>query len=82
MRQDPQSKPTAYGFHAHPKSANFADTVAHTIEALKTAGFGVLTEIDVQATMKSKLGIDVRPYPAMGWSKARRRMSSTCVQKG
>jgi uncharacterized protein (DUF302 family) len=34
--------------------------------SLKEEGFGILTEIDVQTTLKKKLGIDNRPYKIMG----------------
>ncbi len=36
------------------------------VEALKRQGFGILTEIDVQKTMKQKLGIDFKPYQILG----------------
>ena len=48
------------------EGVSFDDIDARTRTALADNGFGVLTEIDVQATMKKKLDTQMRPYPILG----------------
>ena len=45
---------------------SFGDAIARVTDELKKEGFGILTEIDVQVTMKNKLDVDFRPYKILG----------------
>lgn len=47
-------------------ATDYDTTLTKLSEALRTEGFGVLTEIDMQATLKAKLGIDFRRYKIFG----------------
>jgi len=45
---------------------NFEEAIDKTTESLKEEGFGVLTEIDIKATLKKKLDVDFKKYHILG----------------
>ena len=56
----------SYYFAKTLTDTHFEDAVARATEALQEEGFGILTEIDVKATMKKKLDRDFRDYRILG----------------
>ncbi len=56
---------SSYGF-SKIVNYSFEETIEKVTELLKSEGFGVLTEIDVKATLKKKLDVDFKPYKILG----------------
>lgn len=54
-----------YGMSIKVKG-NLEEIKPKVVEALKSQGFGVLTEIDVQKTLKQKIDVDFKPYQILG----------------
>ena len=55
-----------YGFSTKVLDGTFEEIENKVTEALKEEGFGILTEINVQATLKNKLGLDKPAYKILG----------------
>jgi uncharacterized protein (DUF302 family) len=53
-------------YFAKTLALGFDEAVRRTSEALKQEGFGIITEIDVKQTLKSKIGVDFRNYRILG----------------
>lgn len=58
-------KQTNYGF-SKVVTLSYDEAIEKVTEELKKEGFGVLTEIDVKATLKKKLDVDFKPYKILG----------------
>ena len=55
-----------YGFTTTLTGVTFEQAIVATTAALKTEGFGILSDIDMQKAMKEKLGQDMAPYRILG----------------
>jgi len=53
-------------YMAKTVTRGFEDTIRHVTDVLNQEGFGVLTDIDVAATLKKKINVDFRPYRILG----------------
>ena len=61
-----QTTNTARYAMARTTSLTFGDADRRIRETLQEEGFGVLTEIDVRATLQKKLGVEITPYVILG----------------
>jgi uncharacterized protein (DUF302 family) len=58
--------PEEYGFEKLLSGVSLTEARERVTKALAAEGFGILTEIDVKATLKKKLDVDFRPYVILG----------------
>lgn len=55
-----------YAFVRKLETSTFDDAIVRVIDALKAEGFGIMTEIDVQQTLRDKLDVEFRRYQILG----------------
>ena len=56
----------SYYIHKQINDTTFDDAISRATEALKQEGFGILTTIDMKATLKAKVDADIEPYTILG----------------
>ncbi|NQV53287.1 MAG: DUF302 domain-containing protein [Flavobacteriales bacterium] len=56
----------SYYFNTTLSKVSFESAITSVTEALKAEGFGILTEIDMQQTLKNKLGVEMGRYQILG----------------
>jgi uncharacterized protein (DUF302 family) len=61
-----RAKDAGYSWTTRLPGMSMGDARARVTELLKAQGFGVLTEIDLKATLKQKLDLDFKPYVILG----------------
>ncbi|HNX79826.1 MAG TPA: DUF302 domain-containing protein [Prolixibacteraceae bacterium] len=66
MRNEKQEMETKQYYFSARLATSFEEAEKLTIEALKTEGFGVITEIDMQQKLKEKLNVDFKRYKILG----------------
>jgi len=66
VRRNTQMEYVPYGITKELPDTPFSEAVTKVTEAIAAEGFGILTEIDVKATMKKKLDVDFRDYVILG----------------
>lgn len=57
---------TAHYGHSRIVNLTYEEALSKVTATLKEQGFGILTEIDIKATLKEKLGVESRPYKILG----------------
>ena len=71
-----------YGLTKNLGNVEFAAARERVEAALKEQGFGVLTEIDVAATMKKKIDVDLQPYVILGACKPKLAHQALTAEPG
>jgi len=71
---------TSYGFEKHLPHTRIDQAIETVTAALKQEGFGILSRIDVQETLKIKLNVDFRPYVILGACNPQLAHRALCVE--